>query len=205
MRMAFPLIFALALSACAGNVRQHERAVFDLGSVAIVWQTDALPLQRVEVAAPSWLATSAIHYRLLYAGAERRLAYTESRWAAPPAELVERALNRQPSTATAGCRLRLDVDEWIQAFDSPQRSRVVIELRATLLPARGDAVLARKAFAAEQAAPSADARGGVEAGAAALRTAAGEIGRWLAMEAREMPGLARRCTGAPMPALPSRR
>ncbi len=203
MRM-LPLILAVTLSACAGGVRQHERAVFDLGPTAIVWQTEALPLQRVEVAAPSWLATSAIHYRLLYADAGRRLAYTESRWAAPSAELVERALNRQPS-AMAGCRLRLDIDEWIQAFDSPQRSRVVVELRATLLPARGDAVLARKAFAAEQAAPSADARGGVAAGAAALRVAAGEIGGWLAQEARATPDLARRCTNAPAPALPPRR
>ena len=194
MRAPLSVLFALALGACAGNARQQERAVFDLGPAAIVWQTDAMPLQRVEVAAPSWLASSAIHYRLLYAEPERRRAYAESRWAAPPAELVERALNRQPTAQAAGCRLRLDIDEWVQAFDGPQRSRVVLELRATLLPARGDGVLARKAFAAARTAPSPDARGGVQAGAEALREAAGGIGRWLALTARETPELAQRCT-----------
>lgn len=201
MRLPLPVLLALALGACAGNVRQQERAVFDLGPAAIVWQADALPLQRVEVAAPSWLATSAIHYRLLYAEPERRLAYTESRWAAPPAELVERALNRQPAAHAGGCRLRIDIDEWVQVFDDPQRSRVVLELRAALLPARGDGALARKAFAAVQAAPSADARGGVKAGADAVRVAAGDIGAWLAQTARAMPALAQRCAVAqPLPA-----
>jgi len=192
MRKPISFLIALALAACGGNVRQQERAVFDLGPTSIVWRTDALPVQRVEVAAPPWLATSAIHYRLLYAEPERRLAYADSRWAAPPAELAERALNRQPGAVSA-CRLRLDIDEWSQAFDSAERSRVVLELRAALLPVRGDAVLVRKAFAAVQAAPSPDARGGVQASAAALRTAAGEIGAWLAATASTQPELAKRC------------
>lgn len=205
MRMPLPVVFALALSACAGNVRQQERAVFDLGPAAIVWQADALPLRRVEVAAPSWLATSAIHYRLLYAEPERRLAYTESRWAAPPAELVERALNRQPAAHAGGCRLRLDIDEWVQVFDDPQRSSVVLELRATLLPMHGEEALARKAFAVAQAAPSADARGGVQAGTAAVRMAAGAVGGWLAQTAVATPGIAKRCVGATASSLPAAR
>lgn len=191
MHRLWMLTALLALSACGGNVRQTERASFDLGAASVVWQTEALPLQRVDVVAPTWLATNAIHYRLLYAEPLRRLAYQESRWAAPPAELVERALNRQPAAAGAACRLRIDIDEWVQVFDNPQRSRFVLELRATLLSARGDGVLARRAFALERPAASADARGGVEAAAATLRAVAGEIGQWLAQAARETPAVAR--------------
>lgn len=195
MRMSLVVFAALALAACGGNVRQGSTASYDLGSVAIAWQPAALPVAGVDVVSPSWLATTVIQYRLLYADPLRRQAYAESRWTAPPAELVERALGRQPAGGTGSCRLRLELDELIQVFDNPQQSRVLLELRASLKPLRGDAVLASKVFAVTQAAPTADARGGVAAAAGALQAAAGELANWLSATARETPAIAARCGG----------
>lgn len=197
-RVVFALA-ALALVACGGNARPGSTASYDLGSAAIVWQPAGLPVAGVEVVGPSWLATTAIQYRLLYADPLRRHAYAESRWAAPPAELVERALGRQPAAGAAACRVRLELDELIQVFDDSQQSRVLLELRASLKPLRGDGVLARKAFAVTQAAAGADAHGGVAAAATALQAAAGEMAAWLNAIARETPAIAARCRSGGYP------
>lgn len=193
--MRLPILLSLFLLAgCVGNVRQTESARFDLGTAALVWRPAEVALGSVEVTAPSWLAGTALQYRLLYADPLRRQAYNESRWAAPPAELIERALNRQPGAAT-GCRLRLELDELVQVFDAPAASRVLLEARAALATPRGDAVLARQAFAVARPASGADARGGVEAAAAAVQELAAGLGAWLARTARETPDLASRCRG----------
>lgn len=195
MRTLFAVLAALALAACTTNVRQGTAASYDLGSAAVAWQPAVLPVAAVDVDAPSWLATPAIQYRLLYADELRRQAYAESRWAAPPAELVERALGRQTPNAASGCRLHLDLDELVQVFDSPQQSRVLLEVRASLMPLRGDSVLARKAFAVTQTAATADARGGVAAAASALQALAGEMAAWLTATAQQAPASAARCRG----------
>lgn len=193
MRTSLVVIAALAVAACGPNVRPAATASYDLGSVAVAWQPAVLPVAAVHVAAPSWLATLAIQYRLLYADGLRRQAYAESRWAAPPAELVERALGRQTPNAVSGCRLRLELDELVQVFDSPQQSRVLLEVRASLMPLRGDSVLAQKAFAVTQAAAAGDARGGVAAAASALQTLAGDMAAWLTATAQQAPATAARC------------
>lgn len=193
MRTSLVVIAALAVAACGPNVRPAATASYDLGSVAVAWQPAALPVAAIDVAAPSWLATPTVQYRLLYADGLRRQAYAESRWAAPPAELVERALGRQTPNAVSGCRLRLDLDELVQVFDSPQQSRVLLEVRASLMPLRGEAVLAQKAFAVTQAAATADARGGVAAAATALQTLAGDMSAWLTATAQQAPATAARC------------
>lgn len=208
------MLAALLASACANPVRQPAAARFDLGGVAIAWQPRQLPLAGVDVAAPSWLATTALHYRLLYADAMRRQTYAESQWVAPPAELIERALRRQSANTNgsgsagangigiggvAGCRLQLDLDELVQVFDSPQRSSVQLEMRASLMPLHGDAVLARKAFAVVKPAASADAHGGVAATSAALQALADEMAVWLTAVARQSPEIGRRCADQPQP------
>ena len=195
MRLPLLLLASLSLAACVGNVRQADIANFDLGTAAIAWKPAEVRLRSVEVNAPSWLATSAIQYRLLYADAMRRQSYAESRWAAQPAELMARALDRQTAAAPGGCRLRLDIDELVQVFDAPTAARVLLDVRAGLVAPQGDAVLARKAFSVAQPAPSADARGGVAATGSALQALAGDLGAWLSQAAHENPAIAERCKG----------
>jgi cholesterol transport system auxiliary component len=188
------LLPLLLLTACGGgNVRQAERATYDLGTAAVVWKPAELAVGGVSVMGPAWLSTPAIAYRLLYAGDMERHAYADARWAAPPADLVERALNRQTSASAGGCRLRLDLDELIQVFETPQTSNALLDARAALVTPNGEALLARKAFSVSQPAPSADARGGVIAAAAAVRALGGELNAWLNEMARTKPAIARRC------------
>jgi cholesterol transport system auxiliary component len=190
---ALAILIAFLLAGCIGNVRQTATATLDLGSAEVAWRPASLPLRGVGVFAPAWLGTSALQYRLLYSDPARRMAYTESRWAAPPGDLVERMLNRQTPAQGGGCRLRLDLDELAQVFDTPQASRTLLDARASLVAPNGDAVLLRKAFSIARPAPTADARGGVAAAAAAVQALGGELGAWLEQAARDNPAVAARC------------
>lgn len=193
-------IHRLAASACAGlllagciNLEvggkggRTNLAYFDLAGGQAASPGSATPraiaLRSVDVVAPTWLDAPAMQYRLAYVDSARRASFAESRWAAPPPELLQQALRRQLSAAESRaapglCRLQIEVDEFVQVFDSPQSSSGVIELRAALL-ARADAPVARKTFRASRPAQSADARGGVAALAAATGDLATAVRDWL--------------------------
>lgn len=194
------LLFLLAglCAGCAGSGRQADIAVHDLGMLAGAWEPAGIVVNAVEVQARSPLASTAMHYRLEYADATRRLSYAENRWTAPPAELLEKFLTRrivfgQGDFAGTGCRLRLGLDDLTQGFDSAQSSAINLEARAVLLPARGEEMLARRAVQIRAAAPTPDARGGVRATRAAAQNLAGELNRWLRDVARAQPHVAARC------------
>jgi cholesterol transport system auxiliary component len=192
-------IFAgVLLAACGGNVRTTEIAQYDLGNLTGAWSGSRLPIALVEVQASSWLSEPAMHFRLAYAEPLRRQSYAESRWAAPPAELLEAFLKRrivfgQPDFIGAGCRLQLVVDELEQRFEDPQKSQVVLEVRALLTPLRGAEMLSKRAFLIHQPATTATARGGVAAAGDAARVLADDLGGWLDEIAREKPATVERC------------
>lgn len=195
LRCACALIAALLVAACGSGARRIEVGRLDLGQLDAPWQA-ALPLASVVVQAPSWLDTTAIGYRLLYGpahGANDRASYSESRWSARPAELIERALNRGLTASASGCRLSLELDELVQVFDRPQASRSRLAVRASLTTPSRDALLAHRSLLLEEVAPSADARGGVQAANANLQALGRELGAWLATSLRENPSLAARC------------
>ena len=91
--------------------------------------------------------------------------------AATPAAMSEALLN-----------LHLELEEFSQLFDTPDRSSGVLRLRATLTQrgTAGDVLLAQRSFIAQQNAPTADASGGVRALTAATDQAISEIDVWLA-------------------------
>lgn len=197
IRMGAMLAVAV-LSACAVAPRVGEPQRYDFGMVAAGTSGWRLPLAAIDVQAASWLATAAMHFRLAYAEPLRRQVYGESRWAAPPAELLENLLRRHRALASsesagAGCRLQLMLDELEQRFDSPQGSKVRIEMQAVLLPAQGSDMLARRAFRLERPASSADARGGAGAAREAALAVADEIAAWTNDLARDRPALVARC------------
>lgn len=198
-RRSLVLLFSLLLTACVGQpARPVETASYDFGNLAGPWHSPGFSLAAVEVRASSWLASTAQLYRLDYDDPLRRRAYTRSRWAAPPAELLERALYRRavfgsPDSSAPGCRLALTLDEFEQRFDTAQTSRLVLEVRARLLPVRSEALLARRAFTIHGAAPSADARGSAAAAGHVVDTLTGELSAWLAEVARERPEAVLHC------------
>ncbi|MDP1652515.1 MAG: ABC-type transport auxiliary lipoprotein family protein [Rhodocyclaceae bacterium] len=187
------ILLSLFLSACVGNPpRSADIARHDLGDMPGNAPAFGIPIAVVEVRAAAWLDSPAQFYRLAYADVTRRAAYAGSRWVAPPGELLERWLQRRSAFGQAapggpGCRLRLALDELEQRFAAPQSSEAVLEVRATLLPLHGEAVLAKRAFRIVKAAPTPDARGGVAATRAAADALSGELAQWLAELARERP------------------
>ena len=201
MRIPSLVLVVLLLSGCAvggavrGGMASYDPALPSPTSARLA----GLPLRAVEVRSPSWLATPAMQYRLAYHDAARREAYAESRWVAPPAELLELALKRRmlvdaAQSQAVGCRLQVELGEFAQVFDTPQASRAVLEVRATLLAPRGDLLLARRSFSRSQPA-GADARTGAAAFGLALSGLADDVDAWLAKVAREHPDAALRCHG----------
>lgn len=178
------LCTGVALGACGGlPQRPAVPAIYDLGLAAAVSPAPAVIPAQIDVRGPSWLATSAMQYRLEYRQPAQRQLFAESRWVAPPAEMMQRRLLQAlsaPSSTGGGCRLRLDIDEFTQAFESPESSASIIVARAELLPPRGENAVARRRFAMREPAPSADARGGVVAFHKAGEGLENEIAGWMA-------------------------
>ena len=195
-------LIAAALAGCAGAPQPaHTGSGYDLGPVAAApGQRAHDALRGIEVFAPSWLDASAMQYRLAYRGGQRRQNYAESRWVAPPAELVGQALKmRLLSGEGAGtCSLHADLDEFAQIFDTAASSRAVVEVRVQLL-APGGELLARHSFKLSRPAVSADAQGGAAAFSGAVEDLAAALHEWLGgLDRDAKPGLniAQRCRGA---------
>ena len=138
-----------------------------------------------------------MQYILAYADGARREVYAESRWAAPPARLLEKALARRLLSGTseihsAGCHLRVELDEFVQVYDAPGSSLALVELRAMLMAPRANVLLLRRSFRQSPAA-GADARSGVLAFATATHDLGAEIERWLKQMTEQMPALVESC------------
>lgn len=198
MRSFVPVLAGLLLTACIGNVQIAEVAQYDLGNLSGKGTGSSVPISEVEVQASSWLSGQAMYFRLAYADPLRRQSYAESRWAAPPAELLEGFLKRrivfgQTGFSGAGCRLELVIDEMEQRFDDPKNSHVVLEVRAQLTLRRTAEILGRRVFLIQKPAALPVARGGVAAAREAVQTLADDLGGWMNEVARVTPATLERC------------
>ena len=183
MRRLLLSLSILLLAACGGGAKSVSNvATYDLGSVQPAQNNRIVAsLRSIDVFAVSWLDSSAMQYRLLYAANQRRQNYAESRWAGTPAELLGHALRKRMLSGTAGgaCRLRVDLDEFAQIFDSAKDSRALLEARVQVVAPTGGEVLARRSFSLSRPAASADAAGGVSAMAGAVEAFSNELHDWL--------------------------
>jgi len=158
------------------------------------------PMASLEVLAPSWLSSSAMQYRFEPANPLERRFFATSRWAGMPAEMVEvvfgRVIQTEPAANGSGCRLRVDLDEFLQRFETATQSSGLIEIRASLLAPRTDVIVAYRAFVAESPAPTADAAGGVVALRAGVNSLTLALADWLGSLERdggETNNVAKRC------------
>jgi cholesterol transport system auxiliary component len=148
-------------------------------------------LRIAALAAPGWLNSTDIYYRLLYEDPERVAAYSRARWVAPPpamlAQLVQDALAGQGSwravigpenPAQADYALRLHLLSFEQDFTAPKQSHGLLRLRAVLLNP-SESIVAQRTFRFREPAASADAQGGTDALSRASRACAAALGRWL--------------------------
>jgi cholesterol transport system auxiliary component len=191
---------AMGMAACGGNVATTDVVRYDFGGLGAMATASGsrVPLGAIDVQAASWLSGPDMHFRLAYAEPLQRRSYAESRWAAPPAELLEAFLKRriaygQAEPGGTGCRLRLALDELEQRFDDPQGSSAVLEVRAQLSFLRGAEALAQRSFLIQKAAPAPDARGGAAAARDAMQALADGIVGWLGELSRDKPAIVDRC------------
>jgi cholesterol transport system auxiliary component len=192
------LLSLFLFTGCVGSPpRQNDMALYDLGQVPVTVTSLVLPIAALNVTPSPWVDSPALLYRLNFADELRRHAYGDSRWVAPPAELFKRHLQGQivygqAAVGVPACRLELALEELEQQFESAHKSRVVLALRAVVLARHGEDALARRAFRLQSDAPSADARGGVQATRTALQGVTVALIDWLNELARTRPELCER-------------
>ncbi|MGZ5181445.1 MAG: ABC-type transport auxiliary lipoprotein family protein [Ramlibacter sp.] len=204
--LAFALVASsLALGGCASFVDKPQRPVlFDLGPLPPITAAPAAPAEpRIPVVLPDIEASGALDgtpvlYRLGYSDDHQLRAYAQSRWSAPVPQLVRQRLRQQlgrerpvlsldesAALDRAGLGalylLRLELEEFSQVFDTPERSRGVLRLRATLLAttSSGEQLVGQRSIAVEGVASTPDASGGVRALTQAIDAAAADIDGWL--------------------------
>ena len=192
---------ALLLSACSAlpDKPTARPAVYDFGPAPLAAAAAAAPasaavrlpaLTLADIDAPEALDGTAIVYRLAYADVQQLRPYAMARWSMPPAQLVRQRLREllgqqrvvlNPGDARTPLTLRVDLEEFSQVFETPERSVGVVRLRATLVDAAGgrDRLAAQQRFTVQRPAPTADAAGGVRALTAATDAAAQDVAAWI--------------------------
>ena len=147
-----------------------------------------------DVNAPAWLDSPLIYYRLAYQDATRPQAYADSRWVTSPAELFTNRLRVQLVASGGGIlqpgddarakhALRVDLEEFIQVFDAPGKSRAVVRFRASVMGNRS--LIAQRGFSLERPASTPDAEGGVRALIGATNEAVDQLIGWTAQHLKD--------------------
>ncbi len=198
-RIVPALVAAALLGGCALPPRAAAPQLYDLGPPAAVppaaatttatAATAARPVLAVQVQAAVALQGTALHYRLAYADPRQLHAYSQSRWAAPPAELLAQRLRAglsaqallAPQAEAATQLLHVELQEFSQQYTAPQASHALLRLRAALLQRtpQGLRLLAQRELVQQQPAAHPDAAAGVQALGAAADAAVAELVRWL--------------------------
>lgn len=186
------LLTATLLSACALPERAPAPLRYDFGpplATASVSSPNLRPVLALRVQASPALDSPAMLYRLAYVDAQQLRAYGQTRWAMAPAELLQQRLREglgrsfalPPSGEAAPRVLHIELEEFSQLFTAAQESSGLLRLRASLLQRTGggEQLLAQRDWQLQQAAPSADAAGGVRALNAATETMVTELVQWL--------------------------
>lgn len=189
----FVLILAGVLSGCALPQRGPSPLLYDFGvrspGATPAAPAAALPPLAITVQATPAFDGNAMLYRLAYADGQQLRAYTQARWAMPPAELVQQRLREGLSSQFTVLRpgedaprvLQLELEEFSQVFDATDKSSGQLRLRATVrqrLPS-GERMMAQRTVVVKRPAPSADAAGGVRALSTATDAAVDELAQWL--------------------------
>ncbi|WP_415859391.1 ABC-type transport auxiliary lipoprotein family protein [Burkholderia sp. BCC1977] len=187
------LVFA---AGCAGNGAALSNVRYDLGpatpesATPVVTAGTGPALKVLDVAAPDALDTDKFVYRLAYADAQRMAVYRDSRWTAPPAQLLTQRLRGALSARGAvlegsdGVRaptLKVDLNAFEQVFDGQSQSHAAVAARATLM--QDGKVLGQRTFVARAPSSTPDAAGGARALAAASDALVSQIAAWVGAQA----------------------
>ncbi len=173
MKKTFGAICSVLLLAGCGGAAAPEPRSYDLGLDAPAAKLSGARIGAVRGVAP--FDGTDMQYRLAYRNAAEVSSYANSRWAATPAELFRKQLQR--AAADGGkCVLAVEIQEFTQIFSAKDASEARLELRATLSSG------ASKQVSVAEANAGADAEGGAAALARASNRAIGELGTWISAQ-----------------------
>ncbi|VWD54282.1 ABC transporter [Burkholderia lata] len=185
-------VLTLSLAAgCAGNSAALSNVRYDLGpATSVVTAGPGPALKVLDVAAPDALDSDKFAYRLAYVDAQHVAVYRDSRWIAPPAQLLTQRLRGALSSrgtvleGSDGVRaptLKVDLNEFEQVFDGQSQSHGAVTARATLT--LDGKVLGQRTFVARAPSSTPDAAGGARALATASDQLVSQIAAWVGMQA----------------------
>ena len=173
---ALVALAAAVAGGCSLAPQRQQSESYDLGPPRVhagAGPSVAATLLLPDVSAPSWLDGNGIVYRLSYDNNARPQAYANSRWVAPPAALLTQRLRSRLAaaggivTSADGARadyaLRVELEDFSQAFSDANASRVVLRARASLVRLADRTLVAQRVFSVDGPAPTPDARGAVAA------------------------------------------
>lgn len=183
----------LLLAGCASSERP-QNTVYDFGAPSLRPFTPATPpaaplaVVVMDVTGPSGLDTERMFYRLNYADAQQARTYASSRWSATPTNLVTTRIKTRLSqahmkvlSATDAANgvpiLRIEIDDFVHAFQNAGQSEGRIMLRASVF--NEHRLIDQRSFERAMPAASQDAAGGAAALAASTDGLADDIGAWL--------------------------
>ncbi|CAJ5559772.1 lipoprotein [Burkholderia pseudomallei] len=190
LALAVALVMASA-SGCAGTPAVLANIRYDLGPAQPAASSGTGPALKVlDVSAPDALNTDRFVYRLAYSDAQRIAAYRDSKWTAPPAQLLTQRLRGALSgrgavlAADDGVRapvLKVELSEFEQVFDGRSESHAAVTARATLT--QEGKVLGQRTFVSRAPASTPDAAGGAQALATASDALVSQLVAWLGVQA----------------------
>lgn len=197
------LLMALLQGCSVFHTHSNPIATYDLGtqssknSLDISKQKAHLQKKNIlisDASAPSWLDNTAIYYRLAYHNSAQLHRYANSRWIASPTVMLTQRMRDQiadntgsqiiknNNTAKTEYIVHIELEEFIQVFDSAQRSHGSIALRASLIKHSTRNLIAQNYFSTQVAAPTSDANGAVMALSNASSELIGKIIEWMIAE-----------------------
>lgn len=190
-RLLITAASAALLAGCAG--KGPVPTLYDFGPMgpasAAMPSLPPMALVVADVGGPAWLDSRTMYYRLLYADPQQSHPYAHNHWNSTPLQLLNARLKSRIAQAggkvlsvtdagAGALRLRIEVDDFSQNFDSQQASSGKITLRASVFQQRR--LIDQKIFVRTSAADSADAVGGARALAQAADAVAADLIAWLA-------------------------
>lgn len=188
------------LSACSTLKPAVRATVYDFGPgslkpTAASAGTTLVPLILGEIQVSGALDGSAVLYRLAYSDPLQLRPYAQARWSRPPGQLLRQRLGEQLGmhrtvlragqgvlTTTPAIGLHLELDEFSQLFETPDKSSGLVRVRVTLgrwMAGGAEQFLAQRTFVVQHPCASADAAGGVHALGVASDALIEEISQWL--------------------------
>ena len=185
-----PALCLLLVAGCA-STREPANVLYDFGAAVPAPGAPALSgtLVVTDVTGAVALDSERMFYRLNYADPLQARSYAGSRWSTTPLQMLTARVKTR--LAQAGAKvlgvtdaangvpiLRMDVDNFVQAFDSAGASHAELTVRASLF--RGHALVDQKTFTRRANAGSADAAGGARALAEVSDAASADMVAWLA-------------------------